>query len=183
MKRQAQLFTEIAREHLGIATLETRNCDSLDFHDLSVRGVSSALKAAFDAGAEAAATAAPTLLAALEGALYALDENRDGSGPSKRQAIKAARAAIAGARAAGIPTSDVGSLPVRFDAYEVHGVREFDDGNGKYCEQVPDEEAQFWSLYGHIPRQGLDCIGDFKTRERAEEFYARITGRPYGSRT
>jgi hypothetical protein len=71
-------------------------------------------------------------------------------------------------------------LPTRFDEYEVHGVREFDDGNGKYCEQVPDDEAIFWSLYGHIPGQGVDCIGNFKTREFAEEVYARITGRRYG---
>jgi hypothetical protein len=70
-------------------------------------------------------------------------------------------------------------LPARFDGYEVHGVREFDDGDGKFCEQVPDEEAMFWSLYGHIPGLGLECIGDFKTREHAEETYARITGRRY----
>jgi hypothetical protein len=69
---------------------------------------------------------------------------------------------------------------VRFDDYEVHGVREFDDGAGKYCEQVPDDEAESWSLYGHIPGQGLECIGDFKTRELAEEVHARITGRRYG---
>lgn len=30
------LFTEIARKHLGIETLETRNSDSLDFHDVGV---------------------------------------------------------------------------------------------------------------------------------------------------
>ena len=52
-------------------------------------------------------------------------------------------------------------------------------GKNRYCEQVPDEEAQFFSLYGHIPGQGLDCIGDFKTRALAEEVCARITGRPY----
>ena len=69
--------------------------------------------------------------------------------------------------------------PERFDDYEIHGVREFDDGKGKYCEQVSDEDAQFWSLYGHIPGQGVDCIGDFKTREHAEEVFARITGRRY----
>ena len=42
------------------------------------------------------------MLAALEGALYALDENRDGSGPSKQTAIDQALAAIADATAAGI---------------------------------------------------------------------------------
>ena len=72
------------------------------------------------------------------------------------------------------------NLPATFDGYEIHGVREFGKGKNRHCEQVPDDDAQFWSLYGHIPGQGLDCIGDFKTREHAEEVYARITGRRYG---
>ena len=78
------------------------------------------------------------------------------------------------------PVTGAIDLTVRFDAYEIHGVGEFDDGTGKYCEQVPDDAAEFWSLYGHIPGQGVDCIGDFKTRKHAEEIYARITGRRYG---
>ena len=72
------------------------------------------------------------------------------------------------------------SLPARFDAYEIHGVREFDEGNGKFCEQVPDGDAEFWSLYGHVPGAGVICIGDFATRQFAEEVYARITGDTYG---
>lgn len=64
-----------------------------------------------------------------------------------------------------------------FDDYEIHGVAEFTDllGN-RFCESVPDEEAQFWSLYGHIPGQGLESIGDFRTRQQAEEVLGRITG-------
>jgi hypothetical protein len=72
------------------------------------------------------------------------------------------------------------SLPTPFDGYEVHGVREYGRGKHRYCEQVSDKEARFWSLFGHIPGQGLDCIGDFKTRALAEEVYARITGRACG---
>ena len=71
-------------------------------------------------------------------------------------------------------------LPARFDAHEIHSVREFDGGGGKYCEQqVPEEEAEFWSLYGHVPGEGVICIGDFQTRQFAEEIYARMTGAPY----
>lgn len=66
-----------------------------------------------------------------------------------------------------------------FDAYEIHGVREFGRGKSRHCEQVPDDEAQFWSLYGHIPGEGVEAIGDFATREQAEEVYARITGQHY----
>jgi hypothetical protein len=76
--------------------------------------------------------------------------------------------------------AEAANLPARFDAYEIHGIREFGKGKDRYCEQVPDDEAQFWSLYGHIPGQGVECIGDFTTREHAEEVYARITGRRYG---
>ena len=55
----AKLFQQIALEHLFIETLESRNMDSLDFHDVSVRGIKSALQAAFDAGKQAASTTNP----------------------------------------------------------------------------------------------------------------------------
>ncbi|HUY92533.1 MAG TPA: hypothetical protein VMV10_27590 [Pirellulales bacterium] len=73
--------------------------------------------------------------------------------------------------------SNTDELPTPFDGYEVHGVREFGRGAKRHCEQVPDEDARFWSLYGHIPGQGLECIGDFKNRALAEEVRARIKGR------
>jgi hypothetical protein len=73
------------------------------------------------------------------------------------------------------------ALPTCFDCYEIHGVKQYEESGNKYCEQVDDNEAIFWSLYGHIPGQGLTCIGDFTTREHAEEIYARITGRSYSS--
>jgi hypothetical protein len=47
---------QIAIEHLFIETLETRNSDRLDFHEVSVWGVKAALKAAFEAGRNAAST-------------------------------------------------------------------------------------------------------------------------------
>lgn len=47
------LFESIALDHLFIETLQTRHRDSLDFHDVSVWGVKSALQAAFDAGLRA----------------------------------------------------------------------------------------------------------------------------------
>ncbi len=132
MKPLDRILADIARDRLGIATLETRRSDGLDFHEVAVWQVEAALMAAFEAGS----------------------------------------------RSGGCPEAD-GSLPARFDAYEVHGVREFGDGGDKFCEQVSDDEAQFWSLYGHAPGRGPDCIGDFATREHAEEVLARITGRRY----
>ena len=45
-----QLFTQIAAQHLHIETLETRNSDSLDFHDTAVWSIKAALEAAYEAG-------------------------------------------------------------------------------------------------------------------------------------
>lgn len=41
---------QIAAEHLGIETLETRHRDGLDFHDLPVWAIAEALQAAYEAG-------------------------------------------------------------------------------------------------------------------------------------
>jgi len=41
---------EIALDKMGIETLETRNSDSLDFHDVSVWSLKAALEAAYKAG-------------------------------------------------------------------------------------------------------------------------------------
>ena len=45
-----KLLAQIALDHLFIETLATRNSDRLDFHDVSVWGVKSALMAAYQAG-------------------------------------------------------------------------------------------------------------------------------------
>ncbi len=44
------LLARIAQEHLFIETLETRNHDRLDFHEVGVWSVKSALVAAYQAG-------------------------------------------------------------------------------------------------------------------------------------
>jgi hypothetical protein len=44
------LLLEIAAKHFHIETLETRNSDSLDFHDVAVWSIRAALEAAFAAG-------------------------------------------------------------------------------------------------------------------------------------
>ncbi len=45
-----KLFEQIALEHFFIETLETQHRDRLDFHDVSVWAVKSALEAAYAAG-------------------------------------------------------------------------------------------------------------------------------------
>lgn len=44
------LLTKIAKKHLDIETLDTRNADSLDFHELAVWCLKDALKSAYQAG-------------------------------------------------------------------------------------------------------------------------------------
>lgn len=44
------ILTDIARRYLGIPTLEKRNSDVQDFHDLAVWNIQAALTAAFEAG-------------------------------------------------------------------------------------------------------------------------------------
>ena len=48
--RPADKIESIAREHLGIPTLEVRRSDALDFHEVAVWSVADALYAAFQAG-------------------------------------------------------------------------------------------------------------------------------------
>jgi hypothetical protein len=50
------ILTLIAQKHLGIETLQTRNADSLDFHDTAVWCIRDALEAAFKAGVELGAS-------------------------------------------------------------------------------------------------------------------------------
>jgi hypothetical protein len=49
-----QQLQQIALDHLFIETLETRHSDRLDFHEVSVWAVKSALMAAYEAGRQAA---------------------------------------------------------------------------------------------------------------------------------
>ena len=48
-----KLFAQIAKEHLFIETLETQHSDRLDFHDVAVWAIKSAMEAAYAAGIEA----------------------------------------------------------------------------------------------------------------------------------
>ena len=52
MSKLETLLTQIAQQHLGIETLQTRRSDSLDFHDVAVWCVRDALEAAFEAGGD-----------------------------------------------------------------------------------------------------------------------------------
>lgn len=136
MNRSRQILMSIAREHLGIATLETRRADNQDFHDVAVWQVEAALNAAFNAGRSTASE----------------------------------------------PPHQRTEGPVRFDDYEIQPCRRYidmDEPQVSFVEPCEPSEADFWTLYGHIPGEGVQAIGDFDTRQHAEEVFARITGRPF----
>jgi hypothetical protein len=57
-QRTAQLLA-IAQRQFRLETLETRNWDRLDFHDVAVWAIRAALEEAFDAGRRAAETTTP----------------------------------------------------------------------------------------------------------------------------
>ena len=76
MTTKNELFTQIAREHLLIETLEQRNRDHLDFHDVGVVGVQRALDAAYRAGQAELLAAAEALLAGTDSQMETADEWR-----------------------------------------------------------------------------------------------------------
>jgi hypothetical protein len=53
------LILEIAQRRFFIETLETRNRDRLDFHDVAVWAIRDALEEAFEAGRRSAETTTP----------------------------------------------------------------------------------------------------------------------------
>lgn len=62
----------------------------------------------------------------------------------------------------------------KFDELEVHPCRTIkEEGIPKKLEcveQCEPSEAEFWSVYTHLVGGGLDCIGDFDTKEEADNF-------------
>jgi hypothetical protein len=52
---QNEVLLTIAKQVLGFETLETRNSDQLDFHDVAVWQIREALEQAYAAGARATA--------------------------------------------------------------------------------------------------------------------------------
>jgi hypothetical protein len=177
MKPLNHILADIAATHLNTPTSQTHQSDRLDIREVSVWAVRAALEAAYDAGINDADSKLSRLSSACQ---MVVDRWNKGD---LAEAIRACSDAISSIgkpiNAAANARSD---LPTPFDGYEIHGIFEIADDGRRFCEQVPDDEAQFWSVYGHIPGQGVECLGNFKSREFAEEVYARITGESYRDR-
>ena len=66
-----------------------------------------------------------------------------------------------------------------YDNYEISPctrTEEPDKPGHFYFEVCEPHEADVWTLYGHMDGEGVEAIGDFATREHAEEVFRRITG-------
>lgn len=63
-----------------------------------------------------------------------------------------------------------------YDGLEIAPVAEYEDKDGsKFCEPVDDpKQAHFWSVYGHIPEGGVECLEDFDTGKEALNFANRL---------
>ncbi len=64
----------------------------------------------------------------------------------------------------------------QFDALEIHSCKVIGkDSSGKdIVEQCSDEEAQFWTVFGHIKTGGVDDFEDFGTEAEAQAFHDRL---------
>ena len=51
LKAQSLAVADVARRVLKLETLDTRDSDALDFHDLHIENIRAALNAAYEAGA------------------------------------------------------------------------------------------------------------------------------------
>ncbi len=69
-----------------------------------------------------------------------------------------------------------------YDNYEISPCRRYEEADSPgqfYIEVCEADEAHFWTLYGHIAGEGVQAIGDFCSRDAAEQVYFRITGQAF----
>lgn len=70
---------------------------------------------------------------------------------------------------------ELSALLARTDSLELSGVME--DKAAGYCEAVETfAEAQFFSVYSHVPDEGADCLADFDTLADARAWAADLAG-------
>lgn len=77
--------------------------------------------------------------------------------------------------------SIIGENAGDYDATEVHGMRKLYAASGRpgSCFEVDEEDPEFYSTYVHLKEGGIECIGDFGTKELALQ-YAQEIDKTYG---
>jgi len=59
-----------------------------------------------------------------------------------------------------------------YDGLELAPVAEYQEADGRsFCERVDDpRDGHFWSVYGHLPVGGVECLEDFRSEQEATAF-------------
>ena len=65
-----------------------------------------------------------------------------------------------------IPTFIIPHEKEVYDDVEIHPVCE----EKGVCSVCDEGDAHFWSVYLHVPKKGIRCIADLKTRNQATQF-------------
>jgi hypothetical protein len=62
-----------------------------------------------------------------------------------------------------------------YDAFELHPIALYADCDGTHEDRASNPAtADYWSLFGHLPTGGVECLADFKTSEAARLVFARL---------
>jgi hypothetical protein len=161
MKPTSKLFTDIAREHLRIATLETRRSDALDFHDVSVWGVRNALAAAYEAGVNACegiGTGAleqdvpRKMLTALQMASNYMADDLDETDETEMRVFDAIRAAIAKATAVSPPSGSAAATAVNPES-PTHNTNAEASSLRTYQVSVMVQSSRTYEVQARSPRE------------------------------
>ena len=122
--------------------------------------------------------AAPELLSALKDLLQDLDRGID---PVESGTIAYCEKVIAKVKG-GSPIDKAKALiPFwmlkihDYDGLEIHPCHEQEEDDGStHIEQCEAEEAQFWSVYGHLKTGGIECFEDHPTEKEARKAAEQI---------
>jgi hypothetical protein len=64
-----------------------------------------------------------------------------------------------------------------FDTLDISGIKIFRQGRKTFHEQCEPDEADYWSVFGHLRRGGLDDFRDFRTQAQAEKYHHQLLKR------
>lgn len=74
----------------------------------------------------------------------------------------------------GVSLQQKSIISTMYDGYEVHPCREIELPNGAEIERAimacEPNEAEFWSVYGHLKEGGCECVADCLTEDIANKF-------------
>jgi hypothetical protein len=61
-----------------------------------------------------------------------------------------------------------------FDTLEISGIKIFRQGRKILHERCEPSEADYWTVFGHLRRGGVEDFQDFRTQAQAEKYHDRL---------